>query len=214
METWTRPDGRRFILGEPGDELPTGELYAVVRETDAERRERLDLLGFAVHRRELELLLPTRIDGRRPPDGFTFVRADEVPEEGLRYLDDELRQDVPGTAGWHWDAADFHAETYASPHFDPAVYLVALAPGGTHAGICRVWNRPERPRLGLIGVVRDHRRRGVARWLLGEAFAVLAARGHAEILAEVDETNGAARVLLEGLGGRRIGASLELRRPG
>lgn len=213
MRDRLRPDGRRFVFGEPDEELPPGELYAVVDEADDERRRGLERLGFVVHRRELELLLPAGV-GRVPrPEGFACVRADEVAEERLRRLDDELRQDVPGTDGWRWEPEDFREETYESPHFDPAVYLVALAADGVHAGICRIWNRPERPRLGFIGVLPAHRRRGVARWLIGEAFAVLASRGHEEIWTEVDETNVASRGLLEGLRGRRVGASLELRRP-
>jgi ribosomal protein S18 acetylase RimI-like enzyme len=70
------------------------------------------------------------------------------------------------------------------------------------------------PRLGFVGVARAWRRRGFARWLVGEVFAVLAERGELEVATEVDETNVASRALLEGLGGRRVGGSLELRRVG
>jgi ribosomal protein S18 acetylase RimI-like enzyme len=75
-----------------------------------------------------------------------------------------------------------------------------------------VWVRPEHPKLGFIGVSRPLRQRGIARWLIGETFAVLHARGEREARAEMDETNGASRRLLEGLGGRPVGALLELRR--
>jgi ribosomal protein S18 acetylase RimI-like enzyme len=140
------------------------------------------------------------------------VRADAVDEETLRLLDDELRQDVPGTDGWRWTTDDFRDQTYLSPQFDPAVYLVAMF-ADESVGICRVWIRPKQPRLGFIGVRRSLRQRGIARWLLGETFAVLHERGEHEIATEVDETNVASRALLEGLGGRVVGAELELRRP-
>ena len=156
-------------------------------------------------------MLPTDVPRRPAPSGAEAVRADNVDEEALRLLDDELRQDIPGTDGWRWTAADFREETYLSPHFDPAVYPVATVQG-EHVGICRVWIRPEHPRLGFIGVRRSFRRRGIARWLIGEAFAVLQARGEREVWTEVDESNVASRTLLEGLGGRPAGASLELRR--
>ena len=150
-----------------------------------------------------------RPEGPLPPGA---VQADAVDEETLRLLDDELRQDVPGTDGWCWTAEGFREETYLSPHFDPAVYLVATT-GEAHVGICRIWLRPDQPRLGFIGMRRSLRRRGIARWLVGEAFAVLRERGVREVGTGVDEANVASRALLEGVGGRVVGASLELRRP-
>jgi GNAT superfamily N-acetyltransferase len=209
--TFLRPDGRRFVAGRPLGELPDGELFAEVDESDTGQLRTLEDLGFVRERRELDLVLPTDVPRSPPPPGAEAVRADRVEEGVLRLLDDELRQDVPGTDGWRWTAAGFREETYLSPHFDPAVYLVATVEGD-HVGICRVWIRPERPRLGFIGVRRGVRRRGIARWLLGEVFAVLRARGEREVWTAVDESNVASRALLEGLGGKPVGASLELRR--
>ena len=210
--TFVRPDGRRFVLGRPEDSLPPGELFATVDESDDEQLHAFEALGFSRERRELDLVLRTDVPQAPAPSGAKAVRADEVDEETLRLLDDELRQDVPGTDGWRWPADDFREETYLSPHFDPAVYLVATRKG-EYVGICRVWIRPEHARLGFIGVRRSLRRQGIARWLIGEAFAVLHARGEREVWTEVDEANVASRTLLEGLGGRLVGASLELRRP-
>jgi ribosomal protein S18 acetylase RimI-like enzyme len=209
--TFLRPDGRRFLVGRPLGELPEGELFAAADESDAEHLQALEDRGFVRERRELSLVLPTDVHRCPAPSGVEAVRADNVDEEVLRLLDDELRQDVPGTDGWRWTAGGFREETYLSPHFDPSVYLVAAAQG-EHVGICRVWMRPEHPRLGFIGVRRSFRRRGIARWLIGEALAVLQARGEREVWTEVDETNVASRTLLERLGGRPIGASLEFRR--
>jgi ribosomal protein S18 acetylase RimI-like enzyme len=210
--TFLRPDGRRFLLGRPDGDLPSGTLFATADESDAERLHELEDLGFVRERRELRLVLPTDVPKVPAPPGVAAVSAGTVDEEMLRLLDDELRQDVPGTDGWHWTAAGFREETYLSPQFDPAVYLVATE-GSEHVGICRVWIRPEHPRLGFIGVRRALRRRRIARWLIGETFAVLHERGEPEAWTEVDETNVASRALLEGLGGRLVGASVELRRP-
>ena len=210
--TFVRPDGRRFVVGTPDGRLPPGELFATVDESDDKQLRALEALGFSRKRRELDLVLPTNVPRVPAPSGVEAVRADEVDEETLRLLDDELRQDVPGTDGWRWTADDFHEETFLSPHFDPAVYLVATCKG-EQVGICRVWLRPRQPRLGFIGVRRSLGRRGIARWLIGEAFAEPHARGVDEVGADVDETNVASRRLLEGLGGRVVGASLELRRP-
>jgi ribosomal protein S18 acetylase RimI-like enzyme len=210
--TFLRPDGRRFVIGPPEGELPPGELFAVVDESDSVLLSSLEGLGFVRERRELQLVLPTDVPRLAVPSGVEVTRADGVDETTLRLLDDELRQDVPGTDGWRSTQTAFREETYLSPHFDPAVYLVATA-DGRHAGICRVWLRPEQPRLGFIGVRRSLRRRGIARWLIGEVFAELRARDVHEVGTGVDETNVASRALLEGLGGRVVGASLELRRP-
>jgi ribosomal protein S18 acetylase RimI-like enzyme len=209
--TFLRPDGRRFVIGPPEGELPPGELFAVVDESDSVLLSSLEGLGFVRERRELQLVLPTDVPRLAVPSGVEVTRADGVDETTLRLLDDELRQDVPGTDGWRWTAAGFHEETFLSPHFDPALYLVATC-DAEPVGICRVWIRPEHPRLGFIGVRRSLRRCGIARWLVGEAFAVLQARGEREVWTEVDETNVASRSLLDGLGGRVVGAAVELRR--
>jgi ribosomal protein S18 acetylase RimI-like enzyme len=105
-------------------------------------------------------------------------------------------------------------ETYDAPDFDPATYLVAIErASGRYAGLVRVWNRPGGPRLGLIGVGRLYRRRGLARSLLAQAFGVLHDCGKAEVVAEVDVTNTGSNRLLSGLGAWRIGGFIEMIRP-
>jgi ribosomal protein S18 acetylase RimI-like enzyme len=215
MRQWTRPDGRCFVFGEPDDDLPSCRVYADADEADEARVEALARLGFGIHRRELVLRLPTdpaawdvsRVD---PPPGIAFVRGDRVEEERLRLLDDLLRQDVPGTDGWKWSPEGFREETYDSADFDPATYLVALDEGGSGIGIARVWMRPDRPRLGLIGVRRDWRRRGVARALLAAVLTAVRQLDRRDVRTEVDEENTASRELLFGFGGEKLGASLEL----
>jgi GNAT superfamily N-acetyltransferase len=167
--TFLRPDGRRFLLGRPDENLPPGELFASIDESDVEHLGALEALGFVRKRRELHFVLPTDVPRRPAPPGVEATRADAVDEATLRLLDDELCQDVPGTDGWRCEADDF--------------------------------------------LRRSQRRRGIGRWLIGEAFAVLHARGLHEVSAEVDETNAASRALLGGLGGRLVGATVELRRP-
>jgi ribosomal protein S18 acetylase RimI-like enzyme len=179
----------------------------------------LERLGFVVQRRELALSLSTdstawSVSATEPPPGIAFVGADQVEEERLRLLDDLLRQDVPGTDGWKWGAEGFREETYDSPDFDPATYLVALGENGEEIGIARVWMRRDGPRLGLIGVRPDRRRKGVARALLAAILTEVGARGLPEVRTEVDETNVASRELLFRFGARTVGARLELFRDG
>jgi ribosomal protein S18 acetylase RimI-like enzyme len=65
-------------------------------------------------------------------------------------------------------------------------------------------------RLGFVGVARDHRRRGIGTALLGRVFAVLAARGVAEVTTEIDLENVASRRTIEPLGTRVVGQNVEL----
>ena len=191
------------------------DLYATVEDTDEQALETHDRLGFTVNRRESNLVIPTdpQITGLHvtaEPDGVIVISAADADEDQLRLLDDALRQDVPGSAGWKWDPGDFHEETFSS-QFDPATYLVAVdVVSGEYIGLVRVWNNPGRPRLGLIAVLPPFRRQGLARVLLARAFRVVHERGKAELTAEVDDTNSASRSLLLRLGATRESGVVEL----
>ena len=144
------------------------------------------------------------------PDDVVVISAADAFEDDLRSLDEALRQDVPGAAGWTWDPGDFHEETFDS-QFDPATYLIAVdAASGGYVGLARVWIGPGIPRLGLIAMLAAYRRRGLATMLLGRVFRVLHERGSAQVTAEVDDTNVASLSLLTRLGARRAGGTVEL----
>ena len=148
--------------------------------------------------------------GTDEPEGVVVISAVDAYEDQLRLLDDAVRQDVPGAAGWKWDPGDFRAETYG-PDFDPAAYLIAVdKDSGEYLGLVRVWDSTGRPRLGLIAVISSYRRRGLATVLLARAFRAVHERGKTEVTAEVDDTNTASRSLLARLGARRIGGTVEL----
>ena len=115
--TWVRPDGKVFARSPEDD----GD-HAECRDDDAERW--LDA-GWTVQRREDEYVVPTV-----PPVPHEFLHLEHADLEGLRLLDDELRQEVAGTAGWRWTHEDFVAETYSSP----SVYLVT--PPTTASAVC------------------------------------------------------------------------------
>lgn len=210
MKAYVRPDGRHFV-GDPDPESlaeATTDVYCTVEGSELDS---YGALGFDVHRREGTYLVPIRAARVEAPQGIALAHADELDETTLRLLDDELRQDVPGTDGWQWNEADFREQTYEAAEFDPTTYLVALdGETGEYVGIVRVWMKQPIPRLGFIGVRRRYRRRGIARALLAEVFARLEERGIYEVSTEIDETNTASRALLEGLGARRTDTSVEL----
>lgn len=210
VKAHVRPDGRRFIWNPDPESLAeiTTDVYCTV---EASEIKSYSALGFNVHRREATYLVPTRSARAEAAQGIVFADADEVDEATLRLLDNELRQDVPGTDGWEWTEADFREETYEAAEFDPNTYLVAVdSETGEYVGIVRVWVKQPTPRLGFIGVRRRYRRRGIARALVAEVFARLDERGIDEVSTEIDETNTASRALLEGFGARRTGTSVEL----
>jgi ribosomal protein S18 acetylase RimI-like enzyme len=187
-----RPDGRSFARS-PDDR---GD-YAACREEDARRW--LDA-GFAVNRREDEYAVPTVAPAPHP---FLALAAADL--DRLRLLDDELRDDVPGTDGWRWQHDAFVEETFSSP----SVYL--FTPG--YSGICRAWLREPTPRLGFVGVRRSERGRGLGRALVAAVLGELQALGYDEVTTEIDETNRPSQRLFASLGARRIGGFVELVRP-
>jgi RimJ/RimL family protein N-acetyltransferase len=224
FRAWVRPDGRCCLFGrdlavddygpaldEVLADLRT-DVYVETDEVDLELQWVLADRSFAVNRREHVYLLATGLSGEWPrPAGFDTISAADADVARLMALDDLLRQDVPGSDGWRNDPERFVAQTFGDPQFDPATYLVAVETRtGEYAGLARVWIRPDRPRLGLIGVARPFRRQGLAMALLARTFGVLAARGQREVVCEVDETNVASNTLMAALGARRIGGYLEL----
>ena len=197
------------------------DLYVTLEDAEYDALAACAQAGFAVHRRESYYRIPadpvvTGLAGAVLPAGLDVLSAADADITRLRLLDDALRQDVPGSAGWRWDAGQFRAETFSS-FFDPATYLVAVdRASAEYAGLVRIWRNRAGPRLGLIATLAGYRRRGVARALLGQAFTVLAARGDTSVVGEVDDTNVASLSLLTGLGARRYGGNVELirRQPG
>ena len=189
--TFLRPDGKTFASA-PED---AGE-YAECREGNVERWLAAD---WRVHRREDEYVVTT-VDAEPHP----FLPLEDVDLERLRLLDDELRRDVPGIGNWRWTHEEFLAETYSSP----SVYLVAAG----YEGICRVWLREPRPRLGFVGVRRSARRHGLGRALVAAALGETNALGCGEVTTEIDVDNTASQALFRNFGARRIGGFVELTR--
>ncbi|MEV3920858.1 GNAT family N-acetyltransferase [Actinomadura coerulea] len=221
-----RPDGRLFVsidawhdaafdqLAEAmSAELPA-PLYAVVDEADVELTARWRRAGFRIRRREWEYTVSTDpratgLEGVLPPPGVTIVPAGQADEGMLRAVDRAIRDEVEATVGW-WQSMP--AEVLPRPEddtiVDPSKYAVAAAPD-RYLGLIRVVT-VRRPRVGLVAVRADERRRGIARALLAHALGTLHRSGFATAWAEVQESNQAASALIEGVGARSVGSNLEL----
>jgi ribosomal protein S18 acetylase RimI-like enzyme len=216
-----RPDGRIFlsidswhgaVFDQLADvmlaDLPT-PLYTVVDEADLESTTSWARAGFTTQRREWEYLMPTGLDPVPPPSGVTIVPVGAAQEGPLREVYNTIRAEVEATVGWESMPVEvIDRPVGVAPH-DPSKYVVA-AESGRYVGLVRVASRRRHARIGLIAVRAGLRRRGIGRALLTHLLGSLHHRGIETASAEVDESNGAAMALFEGVGARRASSNLEL----
>lgn len=223
-----RPDGRLLVRteGEWTSETAAGAAavarkvgapaLAHIGEEDAAERAALVTAGFAESRREAVVAISIEgaleaLSHAALPAGVEVRSAADVDEDRLRLLDNELRQDVPGTCDWRSTPEEFRDQSFNDPEFNPRTYLVAVdAASDEYVGIVRIWMRRPRPRLGFVGVRRERRRQGIASVLIAHALRAVERTGATEVTTEYDLTNDASRTLLERLGARRIGTEVEL----
>lgn len=217
-DTSRRLDGRTFLSvdawhGTVFDRLAEAmladlpkPLYTLVDETDLDLTSRWQRAGFTTWRREWEYVVPTTSVPVPPPPGVTMLTFGEAEHDPLRELDLVIRAEVEAGPGWH----EMPAEVLPGPvPLDPSKYAVA-AQGDAYLGLVRLGPVPRRPRIGLVAVRSDARRRGIARALLIHVLAALHRDGVESASAEVKESNDAALRLFEGLGARRASSNLEL----
>ncbi len=216
-----RPDGRVFLSidswhGTVFDQLakvmladlPT-PLYTVVDEADGDLITQWRHAGFTTRRREWEYLVPTDVDPVAPPSGVTIVPVGAADEARLRELDHAIRAEVEATVGWHSMPAEILPRPEGDTLVDPSKYGAAAAAEG-YLGLVRVTGRPQSPRIGLIAISADQRRRGIGTALLTQVLDSLHGKGTETATAEVNEANAAAVALFEGIGARRASSNLEL----
>lgn len=184
-------------------------VYTVVDDDDRELLGRWASAGFRDHRREDVLAVPTSGSRAPVPEGITLIKAKDLIRDDVRSLDQHLRRLVPGSANWVNEPAQFD-EMALDPRFtDPESFLVAEQ-GDELVGLVRVARAGRRPRLVLVGVLEEHRGRGIAQALLDEAFRPLRDRGVTHVSADVDETDTATLGLLRARGAERVAGTVEL----
>ncbi|MDH6130690.1 ribosomal protein S18 acetylase RimI-like enzyme [Kitasatospora sp. MAA4] len=221
-----RPDGRVFLSIDAWHdavfdrlaaamlaELPR-PLYTVVDEADRDLTSNWERVGFTVRRREWEYVVPTDpqvtgLDALQPPSGVTIVLVGEAEEGPLRALDRAIREEVEATVGWQAMPAEVLPRPLGTTVLYPSKYAVA-AQSDQYVGMVRVAPLTRRPRIGLIAVLADRHRRGIARALLAQVLGSLHSSGIETASAEVNESNEAATALFEGVGAQRAGSNLEL----
>jgi ribosomal protein S18 acetylase RimI-like enzyme len=227
-DTSHRPDGRMFLSIDAWHDavfdrladamladLPR-PLYTVVDEPDVDLTSCWQRAGFTTRRREWEYVLPTdpRVTGLGSvlsPEGVTTVPVGAAREDPLREVYDAIRAEVDATVGWESMPVEVPARPDGTPLLlDPSKYAVAVR-ADRYVGLVRVTGRVARqPRIGLLAVRSDQRRRGIARSLLAHVLGTLHHSGVETASAEVNESNEAAMALFEGIGARRVNSNLEL----
>ncbi|MFD8707863.1 GNAT family N-acetyltransferase [Kitasatospora sp. NPDC059648] len=220
-----RPDGRLFVSidawhGRVFDQIAAtmltdlrAPLHTVVDEDDHTTAAAWRRAGFTTAHREHGYRVPTdpRVTGlgpARPPAGVTIVPAGLAEEGPLHALARAVHDEIEAGAGWQSVPAQVLPRPAGTLLADPAQYAVARE-HDRYVGLIRV-SPPRRPRIGLLAVRAELHRRGIARALLAHALEALHREGTAEAWAEAAETNTAATALLQGIGARRTGSTLEL----
>ncbi|MEV0237810.1 GNAT family N-acetyltransferase [Nonomuraea sp. NPDC050786] len=221
-----RPDGRIFVSIDAWHDavfdrlaaamladLPK-PLYTVVDETDLDVMTNWERAGFTARRREWEYLVPTdpKVTGLgsvSPPSGVRLLGVGEAEEGPLHTLDRVIRDEVEATVGWQEMPAEVLPRLDGATLRDPSKYAAA-AQSDEYVGLLRLAAVTRQPRIGLIAVRRDRQRRGIARALLAHVLGALHRDGIETASAEVNESNGPAMALFEGIGARRAGSNLEL----
>jgi ribosomal protein S18 acetylase RimI-like enzyme len=214
-EALPRPDGRVFLSvdawhGAVFDQLADAMLadlprpvYTVVDEAALDLTDHWRRAGFVARRREWEFVIPTDPGVTPPhPDGVTLVGLGEADVAPLREVDRVIRGEI----------VTMPAEVLSRPDgitvLDVSRYAAAARDKG-YVGLVRV-TPVRQPRIGLIAVRADERRRGIARAMLANVLSSLHRNGIGSAWTEVDESNAAALALFEGVGARRASSNLEL----
>ncbi|WP_249714578.1 GNAT family N-acetyltransferase [Rhizomonospora bruguierae] len=221
-----RPDGRIFLSidswhGAVFDRLAEvmladlpKPLYTVVDAADLDLTSSWQRAGFPIRRREWEYLVPTDpqitgLDSVLPPEGVRILPVCAAQQAPLGEMYSAIRDQVQAAVGWDSMPAEVLARPDGTPIFDSLKYAVA-AESDRYVGLVRVVPRRRQTRIGLIAVRADLCRRGIARALLAHVLGSLHRLGIDTARAEVDESNGAATALFEGVSARRASSNLEL----
>ncbi|MEU1426894.1 GNAT family N-acetyltransferase [Nocardia sp. NPDC005746] len=225
-EVSRRPDGRLFASidawhDDVFDQIAAAmlatlrrPLHTVVDEADDGLLSHWGRAGFVTRRREWEYSVPTApattgLGVVTPPPDITVVPAGSAEEEPLRIVDRFIRDEVESTIGWQEMPAEILCGPGGDTVVDPKLY-VAAAQADRYVGLLRVVQVTRLPRIGLIAVRSDARRRGIGRAMLSQALSALHDRGISTATAEVNESNGPALALFDSVGARRVGGNLEL----
>lgn len=184
LAAWVRDLARAQGIGIVGMPVPEG--------SDGDRL--LTALGYDVRWTSWVLRLPpgAQIAARPLPEGYLLREA--TPE------DHEQVWTVTEDAFLEWSVrersslADFGAQVWGRPGFEPWNLQVVIGPDGRVAAVANVWNTAGDPvdtYVSKLAVAVAHRHRGLAQALLVAAFAAGRERGAVSSSLSTDSRTGA-----------------------
>jgi ribosomal protein S18 acetylase RimI-like enzyme len=225
-ETFHRPDGRTFLSIDTwhrADFRPLAAamlrdlprpLFTIVDEADRTLTDHWQRAGFAVRRRELEYRVPTDplltgLIAAPTPPGLTILPVGVAELEPLRALDRLLRNEIRRTDGRSELPAEILPRPDGPTSADVGKYAAAALGSGEYVALLRLVS-VRQPRIGLLAVRADLRRRGIGRAMLARVLDDLHRAGIPVASADVHQSNVAAIGLFDGIGGRVESSNLEL----
>ncbi len=225
-----RPDNRTFLscrvleveaygplITEAAEALDM-PLYATCDESDSEHMSALRRSGFHIEVTNDRFVIPFDAALRRLarawlPEGYRIRSVADVDEDRAFRLDNAVRSFVPGSEGWMGNRRWF-SEELQSAEFDPDAYLVAVDEAtDSCVGLLRIWRNEDGPRLGLIGVLPQHRVRSLAAALLRQGLSAASRWGFDTFSAETSPQNPHTYPALLRMGLEPIGRFHQLIRP-
>jgi GNAT superfamily N-acetyltransferase len=217
-----------YLMAQAAKREP-GELVSYTRENRARAMHFLEKRGFApVLRMPISRINPQQFDpapfgeklARVEQSGIaikTLAELRELDPDWLQKtfdLDWECVQDVPSVDGHTWmPLEEWKHKLLDSPNFLPEGWFVAVD-GDDYVGLTMLWRdsmRGDKLGTGLTGVVRSHRRRGIATALKATALTFARDRGIVEVDTDNEENNPMLQLNLQ-LGFRSLPALVELRK--
>ncbi len=147
------------------------------------------------------------------PSGYAVRSVADVDEERAFALDNRVRSLVPGTDGWIGNR-DWFSDELRSEELDPNAYLLAVEQATDEfAGLVRIWRNPDGPRLGLIGILPEHRRTPLAAALLKQGLEAASTWGHEAFGTETSLANKGTYPALRRMGLTPVGRFHQLLHP-
>jgi GNAT superfamily N-acetyltransferase len=204
-----------------------GELVSYTRENRTRAVQFLTKRGF-----EVKLRTPVSVVN---PQGFDVMPFAEkiarVEQSGIQIrtlaelregdpawlskayeLEWDCLQDVPSVDGFTKQPFDaWQKRLLDSPNFMPEAWFIALD-GEKYVGLSALWRNPtntEKLHTGLTGVLRSHRRRGIATAVKARALAFARDHGVTEVDTNNEENNPMLQLNLQ-LGFRSLPADLTM----
>jgi mycothiol synthase len=167
-----------------------------VSATDAAAHDLLRSAGYLIVRRfhEMERTLEPSEPPGPVPEGVGIRPFAEDDEHALYEV---LEESFRGHFGWEpTPFEDWRTVWMGSPTWEPQLVFLAEAGGRPVGALAAITVDASAGFVAQVGVVPEHRGRGIAQALLSHAFAVLANRGLRTVTLGVDVENATGAVRL------------------